>query len=50
MAAPFSATRISISLLSEASDIDEYAVGVVEVRVRVGVVGRVISGFGLGWA
>lgn len=35
MAVPFSATCISISLLSEASDIGEYAVGVIEVRVRV---------------
>jgi hypothetical protein len=37
-----------ISLLSEALDIEDYAVGVVELRVRVGVVDRAIRGFGKG--
>ena len=45
---PFSVICMSISLISEALDIDEYAVGVVEVRARVGIVDIAISGFGRG--
>jgi hypothetical protein len=37
VAAPFSATCMPIFLLSEASDIEDYAVGVVEVREGWGV-------------
>ena len=39
---------MSISLLSEAFGIEEYAVRVVEVRVRVWIVDGAISGFGRG--
>ena len=39
---------MSMSLLSEAFDIEEYAVRVVEVRVRVGIVDSAISGFSRG--
>ena len=39
---------MSISLLSEAFDIEEYAVRVVEVRVRVWIVDSAISRFGRG--
>ena len=41
---------MSISLLSEALDIEKYVVGVVEVRVRVGIVdtSSAISGCGRG--
>lgn len=48
MVAPFSEACVSISLLSEAFGIEEYAVRVVEVRVRVWIVDGAISGFGRG--